>query len=138
MKRKGFTLIELLVVIAIIGILATIGLVALNGAREKARDATRKSHLSQIAAGLALYYDDQTPNSYPASTASLTPTYLGILPADPQSGAYGYSACVVAPATANSDYILYAVLESGTNRCWYITDEGDSAASPDCTTATCT
>lgn len=37
--RPGFTLIELLVVIAIIGILSAIGLVILNGARERVPDA---------------------------------------------------------------------------------------------------
>ena len=67
-KRKGFTLIELLVVIAIIGILSAVGLIALNGAREKARDATRKSDLGQIRTGLALYYD--TSNAYPDSNGA--------------------------------------------------------------------
>ena len=47
-SRKGFTLIELMVVIAIIAILATVVLVALNTAREAARDSNRKSAVAQI------------------------------------------------------------------------------------------
>jgi len=63
--KKGFTLIELLVVIAIIGILSAIGLVALNGAREKARDAQRRSDLGQMRTALTLFKDDAT--GYPES-----------------------------------------------------------------------
>jgi len=56
-KQKGFTLIELLVVIAIIGLLAAIVSVAVNTAREKARDARRIADLHQIQIALELFYD---------------------------------------------------------------------------------
>ncbi len=67
-NKKGFTLIELLVVIAIIGILSAIGLVSLNGAREKARDAQARTDLSTMRTALALWYDDHN-NTYPGTTA---------------------------------------------------------------------
>jgi general secretion pathway protein G len=64
-SKKGFTLIELLVVIAIIGLLATIVLVSLNNARNKANDAKIKSDLSQIMLGIEMYYADNS--AYPGS-----------------------------------------------------------------------
>jgi prepilin-type N-terminal cleavage/methylation domain-containing protein len=63
MKQKGFTLIELLVVISIIALLASVILVAVNGARSKARDAKRAADLTQLAKAIELF-NDQT-GQYP-------------------------------------------------------------------------
>jgi len=147
MKRRGFTLIELLVVIAIIGILATIGLVALNGAREKARDATRKSDLGQIRSGLVLYSDDYG-STYPTGSgvaatvlAALSPDYISRIPDDPQSTAatpkhYYYAACNGGAATPY--WVLYAQIEGkGSGTHWYFI-KGDGTSNEDYTGANVT
>jgi type II secretion system protein G len=61
MKRKmifGFTLIELLVVISIIGILISLSVFGLQGARTSSRDAKRKADLEAIRSGLEIYKAD--------------------------------------------------------------------------------
>lgn len=95
-KNKGFTLIELLVVIAIIGLLASVVLLALNSARQKARDAKRLADVRQFASALELYFNDKS--SYPTAgfggagaemqtdtmkQAGLVPTYIGVIPTAP-------------------------------------------------------
>jgi len=53
--QTGFTLVELLVVIAILGLIASIVLVALNGARDKAKSATAVSNQRQLQKAVELY-----------------------------------------------------------------------------------
>ncbi len=139
-QKKGFTLIELLVVIAIIGILSAIGLVSLNGAREKARDAKRKSDLTQIQTALALYYDDQTPATYPTQAAAaeavsgsalatgLVPNYINALPQTPSGGGSTNSYWYISNSasftdgktyTANQAFALATHLEQ-TARGWFV------------------
>jgi len=113
--NKGFTLIELLVVIAIIGLLSSIVLVSLQGARENARDARRLSDMGQILLALQLYYDkyerypsisanswdaccdgwDQGPCAGNPFIGALTTEGLIQTPTDPSGGSgtgcYGYS-----------------------------------------------
>lgn len=62
--NSGFTLIELLVVIAIIGILSSVVLAALSGARSSARDTKRVQDFRQLRTAINMYQNDHGGN-YP-------------------------------------------------------------------------
>ena len=129
-QQKGFTLIELLVVIAIIGLLSTLAVVALNSARQKSRDAKRLSDVKQMQTALELYYSDN--NAYPtapagalgenpsalalctagwtaAPCAANTTTYMGQVPADPNTATTHYTY-----ALSGTDYAVAFTLEGKT------------------------
>ena len=55
-KTKGFTLIELLVVISIIGLLSSVVLASLNGARNKAKISAFEAELVQFRTVMDLEY----------------------------------------------------------------------------------
>lgn len=88
-KQKGFTLVELLVVIAIIGILATLLILQLGVARQRARDAKRISDIAQIQSALELYFDDAGNYPNTQDLALLKPKYLTVIPIPPLSSGCG-------------------------------------------------
>lgn len=118
---KGFTLIELLVVIVIIGLLTTLGVVNYMSARERARDAQRKSNLQQLQSALELYRSDQSgyPANMPACGSPLrdpgnTTSYIRSVPCDPMSPTY-YNGGSYYYALSGSNYTLAACIENSTD-----------------------
>ncbi|HRH32867.1 MAG TPA: FISUMP domain-containing protein [bacterium] len=109
-RRQGFTLIELLVVIAIIGILSTIAVVALGGARAKSRDAKRVADIRQIGNALELYYNNN--NSYPTiitpgqSLSDASTVYMKTIPSNPTPRIDG--------GCPNQDYQYYYITATNT------------------------
>ncbi len=108
-------MVELLVVIAIIGVLATLLLLQLGGARGKARDVKRISDVAQTRTAIEQYFDDNG-GTYPAlslyDASSPLGTYIN-LKTDPLDQAqYGYS---TAPAAGGKilKYQVWAELEVG-------------------------
>jgi prepilin-type N-terminal cleavage/methylation domain-containing protein len=109
-RMRAFTLIELLIVITIIGILAVALVPRITGGPAKARDATRKTDLQQIATALALYADDNA-GDYPTLSGCFAvdlSDYMTKVPEDPQG-----TPCYEGRNTSNG-FILIATLESNT------------------------
>ena len=72
-SRAGFTLIELLVVIAIIGILASMMLPSLSGAKQRGKIILCINNLRQMGLAIQMYADDYRQRFPPASVAQLDP-----------------------------------------------------------------
>lgn len=77
--QGGFTLIELLVVISIIGLLSSVVLTAVQGARIKADNTQRNQLIGEYVKALTLAYD-KAGGVYPGTIGSLTFSCLGDYP----------------------------------------------------------
>lgn len=111
-KRPIMIVVWVVVGIAVVGILATLLLLQLGVARERARDAKRIADVSQLRTAVELYYDDNG-GQYPTAldTVSLG-KYVEEIPVDPLTDeSYGY---LFGPIDEPTAYVVYAELEQKT------------------------
>ncbi|KPJ71320.1 hypothetical protein AMJ50_02395 [Parcubacteria bacterium DG_74_3] len=121
-QKKAFTLVEMLIIIAIIGILSSIILVSISGAREKGRDAKRKAEIAQFGRFLTLScylpkdgegeYDlvpltEEIKNENPQYSQ-----YFSNIPKDPKTGTESESKYIYTVNADGSKCALYANLEN--------------------------
>ncbi len=90
-NEKGFTLVEMMVVIVIIGLLATVVIINVMPATERAAQTRVKADLDTLSSALDMYKLENM--RYPTSSEglnALVPNYVRRLPNDPWNSPYVY------------------------------------------------
>lgn len=133
-QQAGLTLIEMLVVIGIIGLLTSVVLFSVSGARERARDSQRFSDVKSLQLAVELYkeangsYPTEGGNQLLSQVSGLVPVFIATLPEDPKPtsgnvGQYRY-------ANVGNGYVLIVGTIEGkgsVNHC-YLTSRGTDSA----------
>ena len=130
-NQGGFTLIEMLIVVAIIAILIAVSIPLVNGALEKARDATdqaneraAKAEITMVYMGIAecpgaetTYVSGTAINDlfYNATTGKLVESYNDAL-----TNSKGYGQCTGAGVGTGDCYTPYGQTDASTGHAGYV------------------
>ena len=90
-REEGFTLVEMMVVLVIIGLLATVVIINVMPATDRAARTRVQADLSTLEQAIEMYRLENL--RYPTTDeglASLTPNYVRRLPNDPWNSPYVY------------------------------------------------
>ena len=93
-REEGFSLVELMVVIVIIGLLATIVIINVMPAADRAAVTKARADIATLEQAVEMYRLDHMtyPTSQQGLQALVSGNYIRRLPDDPWGNAYQYSA----------------------------------------------